>query len=67
MKCRIPRQAETIAPLDHPVQVSDGSLYGLALLEDGTVMFWGRNQYGEIGDGTTIDREVTTPVPVPLV
>ena len=67
VKCRIPRQAETIAPLDHPVQVSEGSLYGLALLEDGTVMFWGRNQYGEIGDGTTIDREVTTPVPVPLV
>jgi alpha-tubulin suppressor-like RCC1 family protein len=33
-----------------------------ALLQDGTVMAWGRNNQGQIGDGTTTDR--TTPTPI---
>lgn len=34
--------------------------HALALLADGTVMAWGTNEYGELGDGTTKRR--TTPV-----
>ena len=35
----------------------------LALKQDGTVWAWGNNSYGQVGDGTTVDR--TTPVQVP--
>jgi alpha-tubulin suppressor-like RCC1 family protein len=35
---------------------------GLALMQDGTVMGWGNNGAGELGDGTITQRD--TPVPV---
>jgi len=40
-----------------------GGLHTCALLSEGTVACWGSNQYGELGDGTNIDR--VTPVVVP--
>jgi alpha-tubulin suppressor-like RCC1 family protein len=39
-----------------------GASHGLALLKNGTVMAWGNNQHGELGDGTT--TRATHPVPV---
>jgi len=51
-----------------PVQVSNlsgvtsivsGTLHALALLDNGTVMAWGNNTYGQLGDGT-----MTSDVPV---
>ncbi|WP_332908492.1 RCC1 domain-containing protein [Paenibacillus roseus] len=54
-----------------PVQVSGltnvmaaaaGDTYSLAVKQDGTVWAWGANNYGQLGDGTTIGR--TTPVQV---
>ena len=54
-----------------PVQVSNLSgvkaiaasdEHNLALKEDGTVWAWGKNNYGQLGDGTTTNR--TTPVQV---
>jgi alpha-tubulin suppressor-like RCC1 family protein len=42
--------------------VSGGSFYSLALRRDGTVWAWGDNYYGELGDGTTTNRN--SPVPV---
>lgn len=36
--------------------VSLGSAFGLALRFDGSVMSWGANREGQLGDGTTFDR-----------
>src|SRR5207247_4971351 len=38
------------------------SIHSLALRADGTVIAWGYNAFGQLGDGTTTTR--TTPVPV---
>ena len=43
-------------------QVATGFEDGLALLSNGTVMGWGFNAHGAVGDGTTTPRP--TPVPV---
>ena len=43
-------------------KLAAGLHHSLALLDDGTVWAWGHNEYGQLGDGTTIDR--TVPVPV---
>src|SRR4029453_4161845 len=37
-------------------QVAAGRNHALALLNDGTVWAWGENGYGEVGDGTRVDR-----------
>lgn len=56
---------------DSPVEVSGipeaiglaaGAGHSLALLKDGRVMAWGRNFYGEVGDGSY--RLASLPVPV---
>jgi PKD repeat protein len=43
-------------------RISAGLAHTLALLDDGSVWAWGDNQYGQLGDGTLIDR--TAPVQV---
>ena len=50
-----------VSGLEHVTAISAASnsntrthnLTGLALLENGTVMAWGGNEYGQLGDGTT--------------
>jgi alpha-tubulin suppressor-like RCC1 family protein len=42
--------------------ISAGMKHSLALAKEGTVYSWGENRYGELGDGTTINR--LTPVVV---
>ncbi|GAA1582331.1 hypothetical protein GCM10009678_76350 [Actinomadura kijaniata] len=37
-------------------QIAIGGQHGLALLRDGTVAAWGRNQLGQLGDASTTDR-----------
>ena len=46
------------------VQISAGSYYSCAILDDGSVRCWGDNSYGQLGDGTDIER--TSPVVVDL-
>lgn len=43
--------------------VAAGSQHGLALLNGGTVMAWGEDSFGELGNGTTTTRQ-ETPVAV---
>lgn len=42
--------------------VSAGSIHSLALKSDGTVVSWGNNSVGQLGDGTNTNR--ASPVPV---
>ena len=53
---------ERIESLERIIDISAGNKYTLALKIDGTVWAWGTNKYGNLGDGTQIDRE--TPVKV---
>jgi alpha-tubulin suppressor-like RCC1 family protein len=52
-----------IPGLEHVSQIAAGCYYSLALLSNGTVEAWGSNQYGELGDGTTEQRNAPQAVP----
>jgi alpha-tubulin suppressor-like RCC1 family protein len=52
-----------IPNLENVVAVSAGNQHSLALLKDGTVRAWGHNRYGQIGDGTSTNRDAPTLVP----
>ncbi len=51
-----------VSGLSNLVAISAGGYHNLALKSDKTVLAWGANFYGEIGDGTTTKR--WTPVQV---
>ena len=42
--------------------IAAGGFHTCALLVDGVVKCWGRNRFGQIGDGTTTDRYTPTQV-----
>ncbi|MGB1461289.1 MAG: S8 family serine peptidase [Candidatus Thalassarchaeaceae archaeon] len=46
------------------IEISSGSYHTCTLLDDGSIRCWGDNAFGQLGDGTTIER--TTPVTVDL-
>jgi len=46
--------------VSNAIAIAAGQYHTLAVKMDGTVMAWGRNNYGQLGDGTTTDRR--TPV-----
>jgi cysteine-rich repeat protein len=43
--------------------VAAGGYHSLALRSDGTVWAWGYNAYGQLGDGTTLQRNAPIQVP----
>lgn len=45
-------------------QLASGYAYDLALLDNGTVVGWGRNKMGQLGGGTPAAFVSSTPVPV---
>jgi alpha-tubulin suppressor-like RCC1 family protein len=49
-------------PLPNIKAVSAGGWHALFLLEDGTVRAVGKNQYGQLGDTTTTNRNIPVPV-----
>jgi alpha-tubulin suppressor-like RCC1 family protein len=42
--------------------LATGRTHACAVRSDGQVMCWGANDLGQLGDGTTLDRAVATPV-----
>jgi alpha-tubulin suppressor-like RCC1 family protein len=62
-KLSAPAQVKGLGPGSGVIAVAGGSTHALALKSDGTVLAWGGNQSGQIGDGTAhMDRP--TPVGV---
>jgi len=55
----VPVQVQGVS---NPIMVSTGYMFSVALMQDHTLMAWGNNAEGEIGDGTTTAR--LTPVAV---
>lgn len=45
-------------------QVSAGAQHTCAALSSGALLCWGRNLYGQLGDGTPSDRHVPASVPI---
>jgi alpha-tubulin suppressor-like RCC1 family protein len=54
---------ETIAGLDDAEEIALGSLFGCARRASGTVVCWGSNQGGTLGDGSSVEHR-HTPAPV---
>lgn len=53
---------ESGTPISDVKAIAAGNAHNLALLNNGTLLSWGENGRGQLGDGTTIDRY--NPVPV---
>lgn len=52
-----------VVGLTGAVAISSGSMHTLALKSDGTVWGWGRNLFGQLGDGTSMNNRLS-PVQV---
>jgi alpha-tubulin suppressor-like RCC1 family protein len=48
--------------LSEVVSLAKGSAHTCALIDDGTVKCWGLNDYGQLGDGTKLNRSLATAV-----
>lgn len=44
------------------LSVSDGWNHTIALKTDGTLWAWGNNEYGQLGDNTTVNRSIPTQI-----
>jgi IPT/TIG domain/Regulator of chromosome condensation (RCC1) repeat len=51
-----------VSGLTDVTAVAAGTGHSLALLSNGTVVAWGSNQYGELGDGTEVESDVPVAV-----
>ena len=52
-----------ITGLSNIVQVASDGMTSFALKQDGTVLSWGYNKNGNLGDGTTTDNPTPKPIP----
>jgi alpha-tubulin suppressor-like RCC1 family protein len=59
---RVQDPLEFAGCLQDVVGVSAGDQHSLALKDDGTVWAWGNNSSGQLGDGTTTNRDTATQV-----
>ncbi|WP_224244873.1 RCC1 domain-containing protein [Hyalangium gracile] len=55
----------TVVGLPEVVKVVAGSMHSVALGRNGTVWVWGRNTYGNLGQGTVDSASHSTPARVP--
>ena len=44
------------------IKISAGESHSLVLKKDGMIWAWGRNEYGQLGDGTTENRSIPVKV-----
>lgn len=51
-----------VSGLSDAVVIGAGNIFTCALRKTGAVVCWGDNFFGQIGDGTNVDRDVPTPV-----
>src|SRR2546423_1631315 len=58
---RAPMSAETV-PRDSVARLSADASHACHVVNDGTVRCWGDNGFGQLGDGTTIDRLIPVAV-----
>ncbi|THF73413.1 RCC1 domain-containing protein [Cohnella fermenti] len=49
-------------PLSSIVAVGSGATFSTALTAEGTVWTWGDNAFGQLGDGTSLDRDIPVQV-----
>lgn len=48
--------------LNHVIAIAAGGFHSLALLIEGTVLAWGNNESGQLGDGINIGSNIPVPV-----
>ncbi|QHE53616.1 Ig-like domain-containing protein [Pontibacillus sp. HMF3514] len=58
---------EPLYELDNVAEVAAGDQYSIAKTEDGTIYTWGRNQNGQLGNGTNTNRHEPTSVNIAFV
>ncbi len=58
-----PAPVQVLKPGSGVIQIAAGKFYSLALKKDGSVWAWGDNQWGQLGDGTDVNR----PAPVQVL
>ena len=52
----------SLLPEETIVQVSFGHSHSSAITSNGRIFTWGKNYYGQLGDGTTIDKSTPTEI-----
>jgi len=57
-----PTQTSSLGEWRTAVAITTGHLHTCAILDDGSVSCWGYNGYGQLGDGTTTDRNTPTAI-----
>jgi len=55
-----PAQTSSMGANRGAVALSSGGFHTCAILDDGSVSCWGRNNFGQLGDGTTTNRNTST-------
>ncbi|MDG1549831.1 MAG: hypothetical protein P8Q94_07270, partial [Candidatus Poseidoniaceae archaeon] len=61
----IPTETASLSP-HQAIAISAGYDHTCAILDNGEVSCWGMNNYGQLGDGTTINRNIPTQIQVSL-
>ena len=51
-----------VSEISNVTAITNGYRHACAVLDNKSVQCWGRNNYGQLGDGTRVDRNVPTAV-----